>query len=193
MTAKEFRISELNRILPMVLDTIVKEHRLELLTARWQKLGDDYRSVTKQIDKLSSLLDEFEDSSGISFQEEIEVIQKILSKLEQTSSTLEQSIDTCKDEISILREQSILERRFYEAVVSSLFIPDGFVSTEEINKNYLSSYIYLLSLTDGFGHHAITMSNLFEGEEGVKAFLDLIHATYTPEYVQKILAAISYK
>lgn len=193
MTAKEFRISELNRILPMVLDTLVKKHQFEVLNARYKNLGDEYRSVTKQIDKLSSLLDEFEDSSGISFEEEIEFTQKRLLELKQRSANLEQSLATCKDEIHDLRGQYYLEKAVYAGIVTNLGVLGGFLPKEEIKAEYLSAYIYLLSLTDGFAYHVITMSNLFEGEEGVKAFLDLIHATYTPEYVQKILAAISYK
>ncbi len=193
MTAKEFRISELNRILPMVLDTLVKKHHLELLTARWRNLGNDYRLVTKQIDKLSLLLDEFEDSSSISFKEEIESTQKRLLELKQRSSILKQSIATCKNEIHNLREQYHLESDVYKGIVSNLVVRGGFLPKEEIKAEYLSAYIYLLSLTDRFGYHVITMANFFEGKEGIKAFLDLIHATYTPEYVQKILAAISYK
>ncbi len=183
---RELRVAELNRILPMVKETMALEKRNFDLMKKQYKFNTIQKALEEKISFLQRTL-------AVSSNDLADIV---ISDLQECLSKYQTGLECLNSFIAVLEEQNSLEEarlnfdnNLYFAICSSIATDEGFLNCLEIQEEFIPYYIYLLKLTQ-LSRHCITIKMLFQGEQGVTTFLDLLHSKYSQAEVEKILTDI---
>lgn len=179
---RELRVAELNRILPMVKNTMSRKEHASCLDGRIYDLEHTETELKEKVESLERTLAvsvcDLPDTAVDCMKECLINYQAKLDSLKSSIADLQIQVDACDEKCSF-------EDDLYYNISITIATPGGFLNWSEIQEKFLDCYIYLLSLTNGC-RHSITVSTLFEGKRGVDVFMGLMKYHYTPEYVEKI-------
>lgn len=183
---REFRVAELNRILPMVKDTMSRKEHVSYLDGKIYDLRHTETELEEKVESLERTLAvsvcDLPDIAVDCIRECLINYQAKLDNLKSSIADLQTQVDACEEKCSF-------EDDLYYSISTALAVPDGFLKWSEIQEESLDCYIYLLSLAYGF-RHPITVSTLFEGKRSIDVFTGLMKHHYTPKYVEKVFKDI---
>lgn len=150
---RNFCLSEFNRLLPMVRETIKKERKIAKLEHEYAVKNATYEKSHESLQLIDALT--ASNSALIiipdSVLKDMSTLQKQLAdnikELEKAKSTLDETISNLtaewKIELDLYRAITKFIRSHLHAVENK---PFGFIRAQDIQDEYLEEYIYLLSL-----------------------------------------------
>lgn len=194
---RNFCLSEFNRLLPMVRETIKKERKIAKLqneysvkNATCEKLHESLHNIdalTASISTLSIIPD--------SVLKDINALQKQLvdknSELEESITLLQHMIanlsNEWKIEIDLYRAITKFIRSYLHAVENK---PFGFIRSQDIQDEYLEEYFYILSLYVTF-EPSFTFESLCFDKTCQLAFLCKIQKKYSRNLAMQLKSLIN--
>lgn len=160
MDIRKWKVAELNRILPMVTETIKKEARLRQLGNEIEEKEDFLKEITKSIQYLKELPLLLSNVTEVteSFEQQISLLRQ---QQEDSKENLRTEIEACESEYERLTIEWKLETQLYRAILNVIATEGGFLLPEEIQEEFIKEYIYLLVFDNSF-------SNRFDIEKLIK-------------------------
>lgn len=155
---RNMRVNELNRLLPMVRNTIKKEREYASLA---QKLDEQEEKLKKVGDILDSI--EFLLKNDLIEKSDKEYISLVKGNLESVKEKLSHEVDELCVKVDNLEDELDFETGLYKRCTVALAVSGGFLFSNEIKKDFIQEYIYLLLMPSDFANR-LTMKKLFMPE-----------------------------
>lgn len=193
---RNFCLSEFNRLLPMVRESIKKERVIDKLQDELNSRTDTYENVEEALKNLDWLLSNLPSNELTAEQKTIFI--KLKEHFEKKKSKHHTIIVDLNDRISRLTEQYSIEKNLYMATMKLILsnldrytTPNGFVKVQDIQTEYLEEYIYLLSLYDSFSP-SLTIDDLFVDSQSKLAFFTSISKKYSDDLAYRFKRLVEY-
>lgn len=140
---RKAKVNELNRILPMVTNTMRKERKI--LCAR-----DELAEKVLEKNKVCQALKKVEEVPEIlqNTSTDISGSSTLFAKLEEKKKSLEEVIDEYTTTIEEISSEYEFEVDLYRSIAAIIATEGGFLKREEIQEKYIVEYIYLLLISD---------------------------------------------
>ena len=138
--------SELDRILPIARETILQETKLEKARKQKEKVTTEIAKLEMQILRLEKSLKEINESSAE--KKEYDNIKIVLEELKEKQQELKKENERRERKINKLVGKIEAGFMLCNAVVKELSSYEIKLEKNEIRKEYLKEYIYLLSLSN---------------------------------------------
>ncbi len=140
---RKAKVNELNRILPMVTNTMRKERKI--LCAR-----DELAEKVLEENKVCQALKKVEEVPEIlqNTSTDISGYSTLFAKLEEKKKSLEEVIDEYTATIEEISSEYEFEVDLYRSIAAIIATEGGFLKREEIQEKYIVEYIYLLLISD---------------------------------------------
>ncbi len=140
---RKAKVNELNRILPMVTNTMRKERKI--LCAR-----DELAEKVLEENKVCQALKKVEEVPEIlqNTSTDISGSSTLFAKLEEKKKSLEEVIDEYTATIEEISSEYEFEVDLYRSIAAIIATEGGFLKREEIQEKYIVEYIYLLLISD---------------------------------------------
>lgn len=187
---RELKVSELNRILPMVRKTIEKERRLDELEGIQYENEAVLEKIKQIISTLESIPKVLEFSIAL---KNLLVGWKNDSEIDtqnKRKNELIELINTYNAEINELTNQLEFEIDFYRSITSVIATDGGFLSSEEIQIEFIPEYLYLLVIDTSFGKK-FTLRRFIK-EDSMDSFLELIRTNISNPHANDIADALEH-
>ena len=155
---RKFFVSELNRILPLVKETMSMFGEYYLICEEYESKAKELEKVRKSIEhnkKLANDDEEIADDLGL---------VKGTKKLKSREKMLADMLPMYKQEINIIHDEIKFRENYFAHQVA--IWPDSFLKAEDINDEYLMELAYMMSGKIGNGSDAffddeITKQNFY--------------------------------
>lgn len=140
---RKAKVNELNRILPMIINTMRKERKIlcvkdELSEKMLEK--DQVCQALKKIEEVPEILQSTsKDMPGYS---------TLFKKMEKKKKSLEDAIDEYTATIKEISSEYEFEVDLYRSIAAIIATEGGFLKREEIQEMFIVAYIYLLLISD---------------------------------------------
>lgn len=140
---RKAKVNELNRILPMIINTMRKERKIlcvkdELSEKMLEK--DQVCQALKKIEEVPEILQSTsKDMPGYS---------TLFKKMEKKKKSLEDAIDEYTATIKEISSEYEFEVDLYRSIAAIIATEGGFLKKEEIQEMFIVAYIYLLLISD---------------------------------------------
>ena len=140
---RKAKVNELNRILPMIINTMRKERKIlcvkdELSEKMLEK--DQVCQALKKIEGVPKILQSTsKDMPGYS---------TLFEKMEKKKKSLEDAIDEYTATIKEISSEYEFEVDLYLSIAAIIATEGGFLKREEIQEMFIVAYIYLLLISD---------------------------------------------
>lgn len=140
---RKAKVNELNRILPMIINTMRKERKIlfvkdELSEKMLEK--DQVCQALKKIEEVPEILQSTsKDMPGYS---------TLFEKMKKKKKSLEDAIDEYTDTIKEISSEYEFEVDLYRSIAAIIATEGGFLKREEIQERFIVAYIYLLLIFD---------------------------------------------
>lgn len=140
---RKAKVNELNRILPMIINTMRKERKIlcvkdELSEKMLEK--DQVCQALKKIEEVPEILQSTsKDMPGYS---------TLFEKMKKKKKSLEDAIDEYTDTIKEISSEYEFEVDLYRSIAAIIATEGGFLKREEIQERFIVAYIYLLLISD---------------------------------------------
>ena len=140
---RKAKVNELNRILPMIINTMRKERKIlcvkdELSEKMLEK--DQVCQALKKIEEVPEILQSTsKDMPGYS---------TLFEKMKKKTKSLEDAIDDYPDTIQEISSEYEFEVDLYRSIAAIIATEGGFLKREEIQEMFIVAYIYLLLISD---------------------------------------------
>ena len=169
---RKLKVSELNRILPMVRETIVLERKINQLECKREVDEEFLEEVQKSIINIELILNTSQEVCAVTDKNKM-IFQNLLCNQQKKAEDIAKRIDLINIEINEISDYWKMGIDLFKAILSIIVTAHGFVNKDEIQEEYLEEYIYLLSLDDEF-HKRFIRGNLFKGKEALDEFYRII-------------------
>lgn len=169
---RKLKVSELNRILPMVRETIVLERKINQLECKRDEDEELLEEVKKSIINIELILNTSQEVCAVTDKNKM-IFQNLLCDQQKKAEDIAKRIDLINIEINEISDYWKIEIDLFKAILSIIVTAHGFVNKDEIQEEYLEEYIYLLSLDDEF-HKRFIKGHLFKGKEALDEFYRII-------------------
>lgn len=178
--ARKLCVSELNRILPMVRETIKKQQSLNKLLDEKEDKEKELRNLNEIIQHLMNLILLLSDDNDMI--SKCEALKKVK---EEEKEKLKSSIYTIDEIVSGLEYRLDFEKKLYKSVFQLIASKKNhiFLDKNELKEEFLKEYIYLLVCDP-----ILTKGNFFIGN-CYTDFCEMVNKKYTPAQA-KILETI---
>lgn len=191
--ARESKLRELNRILPMVRKSIESEREINQLKKEKRLKIDELEKIEESIKRVEILQADIKRMPDV--QSKIEGIDENLAKLknEQQSKeeTLNKEISSYNATIDVLETKWKFEHQLFQSIVSVLATEDGFLEETEIEADFLNEYIYLLSMKIDYVYkQGLKVETLLKEPHAIDKFFELIDEKFDESTVNKIEALL---
>ena len=160
---RQFYVSELNRILPMVRSTICKFEEFYQLCDEWEKKRDELGRIKASINysnKLSETLSKVEISADFIEPE----LSTLITNLNARMQMLEDTMPDYKQKANSLHEEIKFEEEYYSKILA--IVEPGFLKKDDIQDEYIKELAYLMSGkiengSDEFFDDLVTKTNFY--------------------------------
>ena len=191
--ARESKVRELSRILPMVRNSIEKERKINQLKKERKLKIDDLEKIEVSIKRVEILQADVKRMPDI--QSKIEGIEENLVKLkhEQQSKeeTLNKEISSYNATIDMLETEWNFEHQLFQSIISVLATEGGFLEETEIEADFLKEHIYLLSMNIDYAYkQRLNIETLFKEPKAIDKFFELIDEKFDESTINKIEALL---
>ena len=191
--ARDQKVRELNRILPMVRKSIEKERKINQLKKERRLKIDELEKIEISIKRVEILQADIKRMPDV--QAKIKGIDENLVKLkhEQQSKEVELNAEifSYNATIDMLENEWIFEHQLFQSIVSVLATEGGFLEETEIEADFLKEYIYLLSMNMDYAYKkGLKVENLLKEPKAIDKFFELIDERFDEEKANKIEALI---
>ena len=191
--ARETKVRELNRILPMVRKSIEKERKINQLKKERIMKTSELEKTETFIERVKKLQTDIKSMPDV--QAKIKGIDENLAKLkhEQQSKeeTFNKEISSYNATINELETEWIFENQLFQAIASVLATEGGFLEETEIEEDFLKEYIYLLSMNIDYVYkQGLEVKTLLKEPKAIDKFYDLIDEKFDESTANKIEALL---
>lgn len=169
---RKLKVSELNRILPMVRETIVLERKINQLECKRDEDEELLEEVKKSIINIELILNTSQEVCAVTDNNKM-IFQNLLCDQQKKAEDIAKRIDLINTEINEISDYWKIEIDLFKAILSIIVTAHGFVNKDEIQEEYLEEYIYLLSLDDEF-HKRFIKGHFLKGKEALDEFYRII-------------------
>ncbi|MBQ2937851.1 MAG: hypothetical protein IJE05_03090 [Clostridia bacterium] len=184
---RKLKVSELNRILPMVRKTIEKEKHINQIKKELNEKTDLLEKTDRSITQLNELPQLISEEAAKNLKQQFQLLKA--SQKEQKMQ-LESLIDLLNKELEEATAQWKFETSLYKSITSAIVTEGGFLKLAEIQEEFLKEYIYLLLFTDSFNNGIkLTMDTLFQYLDDKFYFYELVDNKFSATQA-KILSFI---
>lgn len=191
--ARELKVREFNRILPMVRNSIEKERKINQLKKERKLKIDESEKIQVSIKRVKILQAEIK--SMLDVQSKIEGIGENLIKLKDEQQSKEESlnkeISSYNATIDVLETKWKFEHQLFQSIASVLATEGGFLEETEIDADFLNEYIYLLSMHIDYAYKkGLKVETLLKEPKAIDRFFELIDEKFDNEKANKIEALL---
>lgn len=155
---RNMRVNELNRLLPMVRETIKKEREYASLAQRLDEQEEKLKKVGDILDSIEFLL-----KNDLIEKSDKEYISLVKGNLESVKEKLSHEVDELCVKVDNLEDELDFETGLYKRCTVAIAVSGGFLFSNEIKKDFIQEYIYLLLMPSDFANR-LTMKKLFMPE-----------------------------
>lgn len=185
MNTREFKVSEINRILPMIREILKKEKELN-------NLREELENKRKSLGYFCSELEDLNSAKKVSNLDESlkQQLEIFIKKKEERSNEIDLSIKECEIKVTSLETQINLEKRIIFAIADVVakttkqkFLDNrnfyGIFEISELQKEYVQEYVFLLEEITGFSiYNFIVVNDLELGKEIFGKFKEYYMGNY---------------
>lgn len=130
------KVNELNRLLPMVRETIRKEKKINSLIDERDRKEEELEKVEKTISQLEFLIITLSEEKDFS-KPALEEFQLVLDAQKKKQEELVIPIADYNTEIDKYTDEFEFETRLYKSITSIIATAGGFLKNEEIQEEFL--------------------------------------------------------
>lgn len=140
---RKAKVNELNRILPMVTNTMRKERKILCARDELAEKVLEGNKVCQALKKVKEVPEILQNTST-----DISGYSTLFAKLEEKKKSLEEVIDEYTATIEEISSEYEFEVDLYRSIAAIIATEGGFLKREEIQEKYIVEYIYLLLISD---------------------------------------------
>ena len=160
---RQFLVNDLNRVLPMVSETIAKFEEFYALCDEWKNKEKELENIKNAIKYNESFFNSLSETE-VANEKLSPVISTIVTNLNARKRMLEDIIPEYKQKANVLHEEIVFEEGYY-ANVMNYWLP-GFLKKDDIQDKYLKELAYLMSGkiangSDAFFDDDVTKQNFY--------------------------------